>query len=116
LRLLPSALAGGLIVIGAAAIVAPATSSSQYGVATEDPSALAFVRATGARDLILGLAIAGSLGDQRALARLLGWVSLLGLADAAVLFAARGVRPQHVIHLSGFIALGLASVALKPRD
>lgn len=112
-RLLCGALGAGLLAIGAGAIVAPAASSAQFGLATREPTALAFVRATGARDMILGALVLAALDDAAALRRTLGIGSLLGLADAATLAWARGLRPQHAVHLVGFVALLAAAVATR---
>ncbi len=101
------------LALGAGAVAAPRFSAGQYGVPSDDPDALAFVRATGARDALLGALIAASLHDRPALRRALAWSSLAGLADAAILLARRGPRPQHAVHLSGFAALALAALALR---
>ena len=107
-------LARGLAVIfaaiGAGAIVAPKLSAGQFGVPTGDPAGLAFVRAAGVRDVILGGIVFASLDDRKMLRRVLGWASIVGLGDALVVASVRGLRPQHVVHLGGFAAL--AALAL----
>jgi hypothetical protein len=108
MRILRVAAAAALIAIGAAALVSPRRSSHQFGIATDDPDAVAFVRAVGARDVVLGLILLPLEGA--AARRALAWASLLGLCDAAVGVSARGPRPQQLIHLSGFLALALASL------
>ena len=70
------------------------------------------MRATGARDALLGGLILASRGDRAALRRTLAWSSLAGLADAGIVFARRGPQPQHAVHLGGFAALALAALAL----
>jgi Domain of unknown function (DUF4267) len=99
--------------IGAGAVLAPRFSAGQYGLPGADPAALSFVRATGARDALLGALILTSLGDRAALRRTLAWSSLVGLADAAIVFARRGPQLQHAVHLGGFAALALAALALR---
>ena len=101
------------LAIGAGAVVAPRFSAGQYGLPSGDAEALAFVRATGARDVLLGGLILASLGERAALRRTLGWSALVGLADAGIVFARRGPQIQHVVHLSGFAALALAALALR---
>ena len=106
-------LAALFIAIGSGAVAAPRFSAAQYGVPAHDADALAFVRATGARDVLLGGLILASLGERAALRRTLGWASLVGLADAAIVLGRHGPRPQHVFHLGGFAALALAALALR---
>jgi hypothetical protein len=103
------------LAIGGGAVVAPRFSAAQYGVPSDDAEALAFVRATGARDMLLGGLIFASLGDRAALRRTLAWSALVGLADAGIVFARHGARPAHAVHLGGFAALSLAALALRER-
>ena len=109
-------LAGGLAVIfvaiGAGAIVAPNLSAGQFGVPTGDPAGLAFVRAAGVRDVILGGIVFAALDDRKMLRRVLGWASVVGLGDAFVVASVRGLRPQHVVHLGGFAALAALAISL----
>jgi hypothetical protein len=108
-------LAALFIAIGGGALVAPRFSARQFGVpvADENADALAFVRATGARDVLLGGLILASLGERAALRRTLAWSSLVGLADAGIVLARRGPRFAHVFHLGGFAALALVALALR---
>ncbi len=101
------------LAIGGGAVVAPRFSARQYGLPSEDAAALAFVRATGARDALLGGLILASRGDRAGLRRTLAWSSLVGLADAGIVFARRGPQLQHAVHLGGFAALALAALALR---
>ena len=65
--LLAYAAAAGFIAIGLGALLAPATSSQQYGLATKDATALSYVRALGVRDLVIGLLLlAFSLSREQA--------------------------------------------------
>jgi hypothetical protein len=43
------------IAIGAGALAAPRTASAQFGIVLDDPRALAFIRAMGARDVLIGV-------------------------------------------------------------
>ena len=108
-------LAGGaallLTVIGAGGVLAPKLSTGGFGVPVADPAALAFVRATGMRDVILGAIVFASLGEPKTLRRVLGWSSLIGLGDALAVGSVRGLRPQHVLHLGGFAALALLALS-----
>ena len=109
-------LAGGiavlLTVIGAGGVVAPKLSAGQFGLPTTDPAALAFVRAVAVRDVILGGIVFASLDERKTLRRVLGWSSVIGLADALAVASVRGVRPQHVLHLGGFAALALLALSM----
>ncbi len=118
-RTIGFALAALFIAIGSGALAAPRFSARQYGLplADEDADARAFVRATGARDVLLGGLILASLGERAALRRTLAWSSLVGLIDAGIVLARRGPRFAHVFHLGGFGALALAALALRaPPD
>ena len=98
-----------LAAIGAGAMVAPRRSAAVFGIEAESPDALAFVRACGGRDLVLGALLAASLGEPAALRRALVLVSLVGVLDAIVLAAARGPRPAHALHLGGAAAMAWAA-------
>jgi hypothetical protein len=110
-------LAGGIAVlftvIGAGGVIAPKLSAGQFGVPTDDPAALAFVRAAALRDVILGGIVFASLDDPKTLRRVLGWSSVVGLGDAFAVASVRGVRPQHVVHLGGFLALAALALSLE---
>jgi hypothetical protein len=111
----PLAVALGSIfaVIGAGALVAPRTSAGQYGLPTDDPTALALVRAVGARDLAIGGALISNRGNRPALARICFWSTIAALADAAAVGSVHGLRPQHAIHLRGALALAFAGNAFR---
>lgn len=66
-----------LLGIGVFALAAPRASARQFGIELEDPRALAFLRAMGARDLAIGaLLLILAAGAPR------GWLAL-GLAASA---------------------------------
>lgn len=105
--------------IGSGALAAPRFAARQYGLPLADANAdaLAFVRAAGARDALLGGLILASLGERAELRRTLAGSSLVGLIDAGIVLARRGPRFAHVFHLGGFAALALAALALRePPD
>ena len=109
-------LAGGIAalfaVIGAGGILAPKLSARQFGLPTEDASALAFVRAAALRDVILGGIVFASLDDRKTLRYVLGWSSIIGLGDALAVASVRGLRPSHIVHLGGFAALAALALSL----
>ena len=113
-RLLPGALGAALVVVGAGALIAPSFSTPVFGLPSDDPTAQAYMRAAGARDVVLGAIILGSLRDRPALRRALAWSSLIGLADAFAVFAVRGPTLQHVGHVGGFLSLSLTALTLEP--
>ena len=99
--------------IGVGAMVAPKTSSGQYGLLSDDRAALAFVRGMGARDLVIAGLIFSSLGDPAALRRVLGWSSLIGLADGCIVSAVRGPRRGDAVHVAGFAGLVVAALLVR---
>jgi len=99
--------------LGTVAILAPAATSRGYGFVAEDPAGLAFVRATGARDLVLGAILAsGALREDAAsLGATLLCCSLVGLADFLIVLSneASDVRPYLALHASGCaVCVGVA--------
>ena len=103
-----------MIAVGTGAVLAPVVSATMYGLPASDRVAHAFVRATGVRDVVLGAIVLASLGEARALRRALGWSSVIAIADAVILAAARGPRPSHGAHLAGGAALILAALTIEP--
>ncbi|GAC1418790.1 MAG: hypothetical protein NVSMB5_10420 [Candidatus Velthaea sp.] len=113
------AVLGGIafVAVGIGALAAPGPSSKQYGLATADPKALAFVRAVGVRDLVLGIIVLALViaGDRGALALVLAVSILAAIGDAAAVFSARrdaSVRDVP-IHIGGALALALAWVLVR---
>jgi hypothetical protein len=107
------ALGAAFAAIGAGALAAPRLSAAQYGLPTDDPTALALVRALGARDLAIGGALVSNRDDRPALARICFWSTIVALADAAAVASVRGLRPQHAVHLGGAVALALAGISFR---
>jgi Domain of unknown function (DUF4267) len=103
------ALGVAFVLIGVGGVIAPRISAGQYGLPTTDPSALALIRALGARDLVIGALALASLGEVAIRHQVFGWAILAAIADAAVVFSVRGWRPQHIVHLGGAIALAIAA-------
>jgi len=108
--------AGGLIGVGAAALVAPRTMAAVFGMPTDDPTALAYSRAACLRDAIVGGIVLTTPDEPEALKRVVLWASTIGLADAVLLAATRGPRWQHALHLGGFVAVALLGLTITSRD
>jgi hypothetical protein len=116
--------ASGLVAVGVGALVAPRASASQYGIVVDDPRALAFIRAMGIRDLVIGvlLALLASSRSRELVAWALYATTLIALIDFAVVTIDRRTTvvrdeprgiPSRVLHAAGAIGLGLAGVVLQ---
>jgi hypothetical protein len=116
-HLLAYAAAAAFIGIGLGALLAPATSSQQYGLATEDATALAFVRALGVRDLVLGLLLlAFSLARAHdAVAVVAEFSALVGLSDFLIVASSRGKQAGRNLLLHGVGTIGLLAAWLLIR-
>ncbi len=110
---LAMALGAAFMAIGTGAIIAPRPSAAQYGLPSNDPTALALVRALGARDIAIGGALISNRDDRPALARICFWSTIVALADAAAVASLHGLRPQHAAHIGGALALALAGNAFR---
>jgi hypothetical protein len=103
-----------LISVGVTAIIAPKFASAMFGVAAADNSALAYVYATGMRDVTIGCLLA-VLAFHRAGPRILGAtllvLALIPIVDAIIVWmnAAKPSAIALALHISGaitFLALG----------
>lgn len=107
----------GLVGVGAGALLAPGASSRQYGIALDDARALAFIRAMGVRDAVMGalLLLLAAAGQRE----LLAWGLLASAAVAGVDFAlvsAAGAQPRaRALHALGGIALLTAALIVAAR-
>jgi Domain of unknown function (DUF4267) len=108
--------AGGLIGVGAAALVAPRTMATVFGMPTDDPTALAYARAACLRDAVIGGIVLTTPDQPEALKRAVMWAAAIGLLDAVLLAATRGPRWQHALHLGGFVAVALLGLTISGRD
>jgi len=108
-----------LVAVGYGALSAPRRSAALYGIVLDDPRALAFIRAMGARDLVIGGLLA-VIALQRRVGPL-GWgmclAAVVALADYVVVTADRRAAlpgsPSHamdtrVLHAMGAVGLVLA--------
>ncbi|MGB8908474.1 MAG: DUF4267 domain-containing protein [Candidatus Cybelea sp.] len=107
------AIAVVLVVVGIYALVAPRALARAYGVDVEGHEAHGYVRATGIRDVALGVALGAT-----AYFHYLPLLIVLSVAGIAVSVAdlwivwhhgghARHLHPAHAIHASGILAFVL---------
>ncbi len=99
----------GLLAIGAGAALAPGASARGYGIPSDDPATLAYVRGLGVRDIALGL-ILGSLAfpeSRPALASAVGASALVAAADFSLVsrFGDRTLPLPRLVHGAGTVAL-----------
>ena len=112
-----------LFAVGFGALSAPRRSAALYGILLDDQRALAFIRAMGARDLVIGGLLAVIALQRRGAA--LGWALCLTAAVAFVDYvvvtgdrrAARVGRLARavdapVLHAAGAVALVIAGMLL----
>ena len=111
-----------LVTVGLGALAAPRRSARMYGIVLDDDRALAFIRAMGARDLVIGALLAViALEGRRAP---LGWglclTAVVALADYVVVDADRRAgREGHgrridarLLHVAGAAGLVLGGTLL----
>ncbi len=100
----PFCVAMGLLGVGALAIVDAKKSAATYGLPTEDATALALIRALGARDIVVGLGILTHLRNSKSL---VVFSSLIAVADFSLvgLVSEKPPRSSLMIHGGGAIAL-----------
>ena len=85
-----------IVAVGVAALAAPRRSAAVYGIVLDDQRALAFIRAMGARDLVIGGLLAIIAFQRRVGA--LGWglclTAVVALVDYVVVTADRRAAPS----------------------
>ena len=112
-----------LMVIGVGALLAPRTSAAQYGIVVDDPRALAFIRAMGVRDLLIGvlLGLVSTSGSRGLAAWALYATTAIAMVDWVLVTidgraGGRGDRhgvPSRLLHLAGGLGLLLAGTVLQ---
>lgn len=103
--------------LGAGALAAPRALAANYGIAVDGPDQIAYLRAVGARDAVLGLLIAAFLVRRETgpLAVTLALSSLAGASDFALVTAARGRSAPLSLAIHGTGTLGLLAIAALVR-
>jgi len=103
-------------------VLAPAPAAAFFGLATNEPSALTFVRAVGLRDLALASYLAGLTlaGDRRSLTILLAATVVIPVGDMLLLALAGAGTPAHfLLHAASllcFAALAWWARRSRPRS
>jgi hypothetical protein len=108
-----------LVAVGLGALAAPRRGAALYGIVLDDQRALAFIRAMGARDLVIGglLAVIAFQRRGEPLAWSLCLTALVALADYVLVTADRravpsgapaGAMDTRVLHALGAMGLVLA--------
>ena len=103
--------AAALIVVGLAALIAPHPAARAYGLPADGDAARGFVRATGIRDVVIGVVLGAAAYVHDV--PLLVVLAIAGIAisagDAFIAYHSGGRRwrPEHGIHAAGAIAFVL---------
>ena len=110
------AVALGLLGIGAGALLAPRVSARQYGIVLDDARALAFIRAMGARDVVLGVLLLLLASAERRDLLALGVVASAAVAAVDFVVVSRDRPPAparaRLLHAGGALGLLVVGVAV----
>jgi hypothetical protein len=103
-----------LCAIGVGALAAPLASSKQFGIPAEGAGGLAFIRAMGARDLVIGvlLLLLAAAGRRELLAWGLIASAAIACVDFAVVSAAGARLSARLVHGLGGAGLVVAGLLL----
>lgn len=117
--ILADLLGGALVGVGTLGAAFPAALSAGFGIPVEDPRAVAYVRASGTRDVAIGaITLAAALrGDGDVLAVALALGIAVSAADFLTVFFAAGrhLRVQHLAHAGGAAAFAIALALTLPQ-
>src|SRR5215813_3509578 len=115
---LSAVIIASLVALGFGAVSAPRRWAALYGIVLDDQRALAFIRAMGVRDLVIGGLLAVIAFQRRR--ESLGWglclTAVVALVDYVVVMADRRAvgsgRPARALHALVLHALGAAGLVL----
>jgi hypothetical protein len=104
--------------IGSGAYFWPRASTRTYGIPNDEADTHAFVRATAARDWVMGgFVLWAAIADDRpAMKAGLLVCTVAPLADFVLAWQRRGVVPQLLIHASGVVGVLGAWAVLNSED
>jgi hypothetical protein len=99
--------------VGSGAVAAPRALAQNYGIAVDGADQIAYVRAVGARDAILGLLILAFLArrERGPLAVTLALSAIAGASDFSLVAAARGRSAPLSLAIHGSGTVGLLAIA-----
>jgi len=106
--LLPALVSATLLAMAGGTVFSPAKLAKNYGLPVDEATAIAYLRAVGARDGVLGLLLVWFLirRSRSALTATVGFCTLVGLADFTLVRAAHPeARKSLTIHGGGTIGL-----------
>lgn len=102
----------GLLGLGTLSLPFPAFMSRAYGVPADEPVALLYVQATGARDLVMGLVLAWALatGQTAAAGAVMLSLALLAAIDLTLASRRGAPWPARAFHGGGGVVLAVLGV------
>ncbi len=101
-----------LIGIGCFALLAPGASAGQYGIVVQDPRALAYLRAMGVRDLVIGVLLLLLVGAGHRELLALGMAAAAAIAVVDYVVVSRDGTTGRALLMHGGGAAGLLLAAL----
>jgi hypothetical protein len=120
LRYLVVLLSVGLIAVGVAALLAPGFAATLYGVDAITLSARVFVRAAGARDVIIGAILIGLLArrsDAGSVGIAVLGATLVPIFDTVNVLQTSGVQLALILHAGSILPMMVLAIALlRLRD
>lgn len=120
LRYLVVLVSVGFIAVGVTALLAPGFAATLYGVDAITLSARVFVRAAGARDVVIGAILIGLLvrrSDPGSLGIGVLGATLVPIFDTLSVLQAAGVQLALILHAGSILPMTVLAIALlKLRD
>jgi hypothetical protein len=115
LRFLVALLGVGLVAVGVAAVLAPGFAATLYGVEATTLSASVFVRAAGARDVVIGAILIALLVrrcDTRTMGIAVLGATLVPVFDTVSVLQASGMRLALILHAGSILPMIVIAIAL----
>jgi hypothetical protein len=110
--LLATCVALSYLGLGAGAALAPLRLAEGYGLPVESQTGIAYVRALGARDAVLGLLVLWFAASRKrdALSATIALSALVGASDFAIVLRSRGAGAPTSLAIHGGGTLGLLAI------
>ena len=98
--------------LGAGSLAAPHALAENYGLPVEDETGIAYVRAVGMRDAVLGLVLLAFLvrREREPLAIVVGLSALVGASDFTIVGTRRGAAAPRSLAIHGTGTIGLIGI------